>query len=88
MGVQITRSSVDEAAIFAVLLRTWGNVALGGTRGFIVIEETSSFRDLVYYESMECSWCLVVRARGSLVGSREQVAKWLLITFILILSML
>ena len=35
---QITRSSADDAAIFAVLLRTWGNVALGETRGFIVID--------------------------------------------------
>ena len=52
---QITRSSADDAAIFAALLRTWGNVALGGTRGFIVIEETSSFRDLVYNESVESS---------------------------------
>ena len=35
---QITRSSADEAAIFAVLLRTWGNVALDGLGDFIVIE--------------------------------------------------
>ena len=35
---QITRSSADEAAIFVVLLRTWGNVALDGLGGFIVIE--------------------------------------------------
>ena len=35
---QITRSSADEAAIFAVLLRTWANVALDGLGGFIVIE--------------------------------------------------
>ena len=35
---QITRSSAYKAAIFDVLLRTWGNVALDGLGGFIVIE--------------------------------------------------
>ena len=35
---QITRSSADEAAIFDVLFRTWGNVALDGLGGFMVIE--------------------------------------------------
>ena len=35
---QITRSSADEAAIYGVLLRTWGNIALDGLWGFTVIE--------------------------------------------------
>ena len=35
---QITRSSADEATIFAVLFRTWGNVALDGLGDFIVNE--------------------------------------------------
>ena len=67
---QITRSLADKAAIFGVLLRTWGNVALDGLGGFIVIEEISAFRDLMCTESEKSlADCLVVGARGSLVGS-------------------
>ena len=67
---QITRSSADEAAIFAVLLRTWLNVALDGLGGFI------GFKRLLLSETW-CTTgpgegladCLVVGARRLLVGS-------------------
>ena len=67
---QITRSSADEAAIFDVLLRTWGNVALDGLGDFIVIEGLCvSETRCATGPRWSLADCLVVRARGSLVGS-------------------
>ena len=67
-----------------MLFRTWGNVALDGLVGFMVIQESSTFRDLVYNRSRRRSCRLLgCWSQEIISGLREQVARWLLTILIL-----